>query len=642
MKKHLFLLLLTLASAFNASGVVVSRVNTELNGSQKYYLEVDGKPFYMASIQVRMDLMRHSEGWSSEQMESLMAQLSRDGFNAVNIPLHWYEVEPSKDNFDWTILDEYLGLADKYGLRMEILWFGTNSGGHVQWLSRSTVAPVHLRVPDYILYAPSYGDSSGKGFQDTTSDFTIKREMSNYTLDLEDDNLCERETYVLSKVMKHISLWDKHHGGKHIVIGFQIGNEVLGLHHPFSNKAVMSYLSRVAGAVKSSDYVVWTRVNCVFWNKCSRILCNEAMKLSEESSNIDFVGVDTYSHHFPSDESFIASMRDNMPYLGTNFRMIMETNADRQYSSLMPLAALSGNNAFNYYDASGLYQKNSDGSVAPYADSLKMQEIRAVNRMISSDMEDLATKAQSYGLFVHNWQGSHSETTMAPYGISFSPSYPTSQGISIRRNGTQTVLMSTRGGAFSMPSQMVVKSASSGRFDKSGEWVESEKVPGSDNFFVRPGETVLITHDRLTDADEPKAVYQAETALVENGAQVKYDVSAIGFAGNGFVQMPSEEGASITFCNVDGFEGGTRTLKIRYSLEGDRPAQIIVRVNGNCHHVTLVPTGAPDLYVCLELLSEMMPRATNTVEIESESNYFRPNRQVVPAASGNIDEIQIF
>ena len=36
-----------------------------------------------------------------------------------------------------------------------MLWFGANSGGHVQWLGRPNKNAVHLRTPDYVLYSPS-------------------------------------------------------------------------------------------------------------------------------------------------------------------------------------------------------------------------------------------------------------------------------------------------------------------------------------------------------------------------------------------------------------------------------------------------------------------------------------------------------
>ncbi len=79
---------------------VISYVDTSLDGSQKYVLRVDGKPFYMTNVQVRMDLMRHSEKWPAKAREEMIAALASDGFNTVSIPVHWYEVEPEKDRFD--------------------------------------------------------------------------------------------------------------------------------------------------------------------------------------------------------------------------------------------------------------------------------------------------------------------------------------------------------------------------------------------------------------------------------------------------------------------------------------------------------------------------------------------------------------
>ena len=174
---------------------VISNVDTSLEGTQKYVLRVTGTPFYMTNIQLRLDLLRYSEEWSMDLCEKLVAQVAADGFNTVSVPVHWYEVEPKKDRFDWTILDSYLKLVNKYGLKMEMLWFGANSGGHVQWLGRPNKNAVHLRTPDYVLYSPSPSS------KETTSEFTIRRDMSDYTLDIADDRLRERETYVLKEVM---------------------------------------------------------------------------------------------------------------------------------------------------------------------------------------------------------------------------------------------------------------------------------------------------------------------------------------------------------------------------------------------------------------------------------------------------------
>lgn len=423
---------------------IISVVDTSLNGSQKYVLRVDGKPFYMTNIQIRLDKLRYYWGWNAMAREAIVAQAAMDGFNTVSIPIHWYEVETSRDNFDWGILDEYLGLAEKYKLKMELLWFGQNSGGHVQWLGNPDTNPVHLRTPDYVLYSPKPGSAA------TTSDYRIRRDISDYTLDLEDNNLREREKYVLEKVMSHIARWDADHGYAHTLIGIQLNNEVRGMRIPFSNACVLSYMSDLATAIKESNYVVWTRLNCVYVDLEARIADNEKMRLNY-GTNIDFVGVDSYRHHFNSDQSYIESMRTNIPYKNKNYRMIMEIGAEVSNIAQLQLAALSGNNAFDYYDmcgpdGHGLYDKKDVDRFVPHGEYIG--DVRLVNKILNSDIVDIALNANGHGLFVHNWEGIKTVPTKGVKGIIFMPAYPTSQGISISRSDSELVLMSTKGGTF--------------------------------------------------------------------------------------------------------------------------------------------------------------------------------------------------
>jgi hypothetical protein len=137
----LMLRFVCVAQTVPSNAKAVSYVDRNLDIAQKYLLRVDENPFYMTSIQVRLDKLRYS--WD-------IARVAADGFNTVSIPIQWYEVEPAKDKFNWAILDEYLGAAKKYNLKVELLWFGQNSGGHVQWLGDSNKQPAHLRTPDYV------------------------------------------------------------------------------------------------------------------------------------------------------------------------------------------------------------------------------------------------------------------------------------------------------------------------------------------------------------------------------------------------------------------------------------------------------------------------------------------------------------
>jgi lysophospholipase L1-like esterase len=438
----------------------------------------------MVNIQVRLDKLRYSWGWNAAARDAIIAQAAADGFNTISIPIQWYEVEPVKDKFDWSILDEYLGLANKYHLKMELLWFGQNSGGHVQWLGRSAIYPSHLRTPDYVLYSPA-PDSHA-----TTSDYAIRRDISDYTLDLADNRLKARETYVLSRVMAHVALWDAANGSKHTVIGVQLDNEVRSIHGPsFPASLVVSYMSDLGSAVKRSDYVVWTRLNCVSFETNSRIDANESLR-STFGTNIDFVGTDLY-------EVQASNVKTALPYKGGNYRMIMESGAEVTHAAAFQLAALAGDNAYDHYDmcgpdGHGLYDRSGPTGFIPHGNYI--EDVRTVNKLLNSDITDIATKAQGVGLFVHNWEGTSPLSTMGVEGISFTPDSSTSQAISISRNhGTEIVLMNTAGGTFAYPSSLGITSASEGHFDMNNHWIDERSIPFTSTAISPPtGVTVRL------------------------------------------------------------------------------------------------------------------------------------------------------
>lgn len=463
-----------------AQASAISYVDTSLSGSQKFVLRVGGNPYFLASIQVRLDKLRYWWNWSAAMRDGIIGQASSDGFNTVSIPIHWYEVEPSKDNFDWTILDEYLGLVNKHNLKMELLWFSQNSGGTVQWLGSSTT-PVHLRTPDYVLYSPSYGSSA------TTSDYTIDRSYNNYTLDVTDASLLAREVYVLGEVMAHIASWDSANGSIHPVIGVQVGNEVGG---PATTAEILSYYNSVAGAVKNSSYSVWTRMNCVEGTETARINSNEALR---PNTNIDFIGVDLYGQS-------TQNIQTGMPTIGENFKMIMEAGADASNAGLLPCAALSGDTAFNYYDmigpdGHGLYDP-SGSSWTPHGSYISL--VRTVNTVLRRAKHDLSTNKKqvaSTGLYVHNYRGDSTATTPGVAGVTFTPAIATSQGISVVRSSSEILVINMQGGVFNYPSSLGINGASQGYFDNNNNWVNEGNVSYSSTQITPPTATVVrLTH----------------------------------------------------------------------------------------------------------------------------------------------------
>ena len=83
------------------------------------------------------------------------------------------------------------------------------------------------------------------------------------------------------------------------------------------------------------------------------------------------------------------------------------------------------------------------------------------------------------------------------------------------------------------------------------------------------------------------------------------------------------------FTGIDGGDGGSATLTIRYANgSGDRSGRLIV--NGARQSLTMESTGAWDNWVSKEIPIELNPGTSNVIKIKSTGSDF-----------GNLDEISI-
>lgn len=473
--------MLTLGTTF-AQGKIVSKVDTTMKGSEKYLLRVDGKPFYMTNVQIRLDKLSGYEGWNDAALERVVKQAAEDGFNTVSIPVVWREVEPEKDKFSWTTLDRYLGWCHKYGLKMELLWFSWSSGGRIQWLVRNKNVPREkwtLRTPDYVCS------------QQGTSSYKVVRKTDPWTLDWKDPSLRRRDKYVLGKVMEHVAQWDKQHGNPHTVIGVQLGNEVLGHEYELSAEEAVDYCSYIGAAVKESDYQVWTRMNCVSWMTKGRIEANEKKRLNG-GTNVDFVGIDIYGTNA---ESILGDMKGQLPQIGTNFPMIMEIDAKDPRTPFYQMAALASGKYFDYYnyavvDGNELYERGDNMTLK---ERPQIRYVRQRNKIFNMANTDLATKAHGKSMYVYNRKGlQHVANEMGIAGIAYTATDTCSQAVAIFHAPKQYVLLSTGNGRFSLPGNMKIKTASSGFFDKKGKWVKQGNVTFDNGVITMPQASAVL------------------------------------------------------------------------------------------------------------------------------------------------------
>lgn len=262
----------------------------------------------------------------------------------------WAFLEPKQDQYCFDEIDAILGFANKYDLKVELLWFSTNMIGD---------AYTYL-VPNYIMATPSVRlKRDGDGDWHSLYGYT-------YSLINNDKWLLERETKAVTTLFNHIRTWDKENGSKHPVITCQVHNEPdagvrwrLGLKNfryrddtPVSPqdcwKMTLDALDAVGKAIKASSYSVATRTNIISGNGVKDFPQTPGMGPKDVFAleGIDFVSFDPYMetvNQLAFEVDQYASMKGNYPLVAENRGSFTNT------ASLMLVASALGG-GYDIYD----------------------------------------------------------------------------------------------------------------------------------------------------------------------------------------------------------------------------------------------------------------------------------------------------
>lgn len=331
------------------SPVTVSELVTD-PVSRKAYITVNGVPFPILGAQIRLDALVNCDKLNISEIEAYFAKAKELGVNCVQLPFWWNLIEAEENSYDFTFVTEMLSLADQYGLKVEVLWFGSNMIGD----SFSYLVPQYvLSNLDVRLSRNDDGSFwSYYGYQ--------------YSLKLDHPWLLEREARAVGKLFDFIRKWDEEHGGRHPVISAQIHNEPDGLvRWRMDQKQVkhrngtlltkdeawtmtLKALDEIGKAVKRSSYHVVTRVNLISGNGTEPYAEAPNAKAGDvfNLTGIDIISFDPYKESVREIKDEVLAYKG----LNGNYPLIAENKGSYPNTPTLMLATVALGGGYDLYD----------------------------------------------------------------------------------------------------------------------------------------------------------------------------------------------------------------------------------------------------------------------------------------------------
>ncbi len=333
--------------------IEVSRIVRSSAG--KVYLEVDGKPFPLFGAQIRVDVFKNVDKLTDAQIEPYFRKAKELNVNCVQVPITWKGMEPAQGEYDFSWMDMILSYANKYDLKVELLWFSTNMIGD-----------------SYTWFIPAYAmtDLGARLKRKGTYDYDYEHNLYGYCFNavFDDTVLLKNETAAVTALFNHIRVWDEKNGGRHPVITCQLHNEIDGLvrwritdaslaisHKDGSRlteeeawSMTLNAVDAVGKAIKKSSYRVATRVNYTscrtpgVFPQCKKAAAKDA--LSREG--VDFISVDPYMENVSDIADVVRAFSEpsgNYPLLAENRGVYTSTPV-----LILTTAALGG--GYDIYD----------------------------------------------------------------------------------------------------------------------------------------------------------------------------------------------------------------------------------------------------------------------------------------------------
>lgn len=185
----------------------------------KTILMVGDQPFIMLAGE-----LHNSNSSTPEAMEASCKKAAELGMNSVIAPISWELVEQEEGKFDFSTVDMVIAIARKYGLKLELIWFGSWKNAQCfyapEWVKRDMARFPRAQIV--------------KGRNNICQNETFN--VSYTTLSYLSEETCQADARAFQAVMSHIREMDSE---KNTVLMVQVENEtgVLGAAREHSDLA---------------------------------------------------------------------------------------------------------------------------------------------------------------------------------------------------------------------------------------------------------------------------------------------------------------------------------------------------------------------------------------------------------------------
>jgi hypothetical protein len=444
----------------------------------------------------------------------------------------------STQSWNWTYLDAMIGWAEAADIKLELLWFGSDSSG----------STIDVRCPYFVFKHIMVENVQADG---TIVPAMVKNKgppwgVYWYLMDKNDFSLRALEKTAVKTMMNHISTYNTANGDKKTVIGLDVNNEesVTSISEgtgggtlyenpatwfalskfsgetAFVTRTMWEFEANIANAVRESKYPVWTRANSNSGGKTFGVNYNEDMREAGGTS-VDFFGLDPYITNQTKLFQFghvISALGSNVNWgSGGNVAMIMVNGGSYTNSEILTLATLAGGGYYNIYDfmsssSYSLYvpKDRGAGDLTPEPRASYVTNVVSTNYLLRSIGQDLATKlpkgAGGTDLVFFNALNitSNLTDTLWTIPISYSPTDSGGVGIGVMRSEYTLLLTTTRDGTFTVGNITTynITSVQHGTYNSAGNWVSSGSYP-----YTKSAEniTLAITNGTLVhiELDDP-------------------------------------------------------------------------------------------------------------------------------------------